>query len=51
MKTISYSDYYDNGYKTIPAFEFEFNKNVSATPNIKIWDNENFFSTADVTWE
>ena len=51
VKTISYSDYYDNGYKTIPAFEFEFNKNVSATPNIKIWDNENFFSTADVTWE
>ncbi|MBO4768016.1 MAG: hypothetical protein J5495_00620 [Bacteroidales bacterium] len=51
VKTLSYSDYYDNGYQTIAPFEFEFNKTVSTAPNIKIWDNENFFNVKDVTWE
>lgn len=51
VKTISYSDYYNNGYQTLPAFEFEFNKNVSTVPAIKIWDADNFFNVKDVTWE
>lgn len=51
VKTISYSDYYDDGYKTLAPFVFELNKTITSAPNIKVWDNENFFNIKDVTWE
>ena len=45
VKTIAYSDYYEDGYKTLDPFVFEFNKAVTAAPNIKVWDADNFLHT------
>lgn len=58
VKTIAYSDYFEDGYKTLPPLEFVLNKDVTTAPNIKIWDEPHtteatsgYLNVKDVTWE